>query len=62
MTDRDELLRASEVADWLRRSTSTLADWRKRGIGPKYLTAPGTRWVCYPRSEVEAWLAKRRSA
>lgn len=66
MTERSEpLLRAQSVADLLGVSTSTLADWRKRGIGPRYLApAPGTRWVRYRRSEVEAWLAEqeRRSA
>lgn len=60
MTVRDELLRADAVAEELAVSTSTLADWRKRGIGPRYLSpAPGTRWVRYRRSDVEAWQAAR---
>lgn len=56
---RDELLRTDAVAELLEVSTRCLAHWRERGIGPRYLSpAPGTRWVRYRRSDVEAWIAE----
>ncbi len=41
-----------QLAERLHRSVSTLANWRVRGDGPRFI--PG-RPVLYPLAEVEAW-------
>jgi hypothetical protein len=51
MSDRRPLATPTEV---------TLANWRCRGMGPRYVKA-GTR-VGYRWSDVEAWLTKQTRA
>ena len=59
----DELMRASAVAELLGVAPSTLAGWRKKGIGPTALPPKaGTRWVRYRRSAVTAWLNREDAA
>ena len=55
---RSRLLSPAEVAVHLGVQTSTLAAWRRRGVGPApiHLT---TRCVRYTESEVELFLALR---
>lgn len=55
-----EWLTPGEVAAIVRRSASTLANWRYRGEGPVY-TAAGGR-VLYARGDVDAWLEASRVA
>jgi predicted DNA-binding transcriptional regulator AlpA len=51
---RDRLW-ASEAADYLQLSRSTLAKWRMRGEGPPYHRC-GLRLIYYFRQEIDAWL------
>jgi hypothetical protein len=60
MSDRRPLATPTEVALYLRRTVGTLANWRCRGMGPRYVKA-GTR-VGYRWSDVEAWLTKQTRA
>lgn len=50
-------LTPSEVADRLRTSPGTLANWRFRGFGPKYIKLG--RRVLYPLAEVERFERER---
>lgn len=52
------LLTPREVAELVRRSPRTLANWRYLGEGPTY-TAAGGR-ILYARDDVETWLAAQR--
>jgi predicted DNA-binding transcriptional regulator AlpA len=52
-TDR---LWASEAAEYLHLSRSTLAKWRMKGEGPPHHHC-GTRLIYYFRNEIDAWLA-----
>jgi Helix-turn-helix domain len=45
----------AEVAGYLQKPEKTLAEWRYRGIGPRYLAVG--RDVRYRWSDVDAWLA-----
>lgn len=53
MADDIEFLTPEEAAKILRRSTSTLANWRWKGEGPPYRKTG--RSVLYVKSEVIAW-------
>jgi excisionase family DNA binding protein len=50
-----ERLWASEAADYLRVSRSTLAKWRMKGEGPLFHRC-GRRLIYYYKSEIDAWL------
>jgi predicted DNA-binding transcriptional regulator AlpA len=52
-------LRATEAADYVRLSASTLAKMRLRGDGPPYSKA-GPRIVVYDVVDLDAWLVARR--
>lgn len=55
-TPADALLTPSDVADLLRVSPGTLANWRSQGRGPAYVRlADGP--VRYEAADVSAWLA-----
>jgi len=54
--DPRERLWASEAADYLQLSRSTLAKWRMRGEGPPYHRC-GPRLIYYFRDEIDAYLA-----
>lgn len=43
----------NELADRLRVSKGTLANWRVKGCGPKFIKCG--KKVLYPMAEVEAW-------
>lgn len=47
---------ASEAAEYLNLSRSTLAKWRMRNEGPPFHRC-GPRLVYYLRSEIDEWLA-----
>ncbi|MCC0099436.1 helix-turn-helix domain-containing protein [Streptomyces flavotricini] len=52
----NELLKAPEVADQLRVSVGTLANWRHQGIGPRYIKLSPSGRVRYMRADVDAYL------
>lgn len=52
MTD---LLTAAELAQRLGSTEGALAQWRYKGLGPKFIK-PSPRKVLYRWSDVEAWL------
>lgn len=54
-----EVLDPRDVARWLRVSERTLAGWRLKKKGPKYIKLAGGP-VRYLRSDVEDWLYNRR--
>ncbi|MFV8380090.1 helix-turn-helix transcriptional regulator [Corynebacterium hindlerae] len=49
-----EMLTPKEVSEATRFTVPTLATWRSRGIGPKFVRIMGR--VYYRRQDVEAWL------
>lgn len=44
----------AEVGAYLRKSPKTLANWRSRGIGPRWRKAGHS--VLYRRADVDKWL------
>jgi predicted DNA-binding transcriptional regulator AlpA len=56
---RIPLARPIEVAEYLQKPEKTLAEWRSRGLGPRYLTVG--RDVRYRWSDVEEWLAEQQT-
>jgi excisionase family DNA binding protein len=50
-----ERLWASEAAEYLRVSRSTLAKWRMKGEGPPFHRC-GRRLIYYYRTEIDNWL------
>jgi len=56
-TTRTPLATPDEVAEHLRKPVKTLAEWRYRGIGPRYRTVG--RDVRYDWADVDAWLAEQ---
>ncbi|GAA4983368.1 helix-turn-helix domain-containing protein [Pseudonocardia tropica] len=58
--DQTTLMTTAEVADVLRRPTSTLRYWRHLGEGPRSFRIG--RAVVYSREDVERWIAEQRDA
>lgn len=56
---RTPLATPGEVASYLQKPEKTLAEWRYRGIGPRYLSVG--RDVRYRWPDVEEWLAQQES-
>jgi excisionase family DNA binding protein len=56
-----DLLTATEAAEFLGLSQSSLEKYRRQGFGPAFVRV-GRRAIRYPRASVEAWLAQRCSA
>ena len=56
--ERAALLTAGDVASVLGIPTSTLANWRYQGLGPRYLRIG--RHVRYESADLEAWLQGQR--
>jgi predicted DNA-binding transcriptional regulator AlpA len=54
----DSILKPDEAAEMLRITPRTLADWRYRGCGPRFVRYSG-RAVRYRLRDVDAWLAGR---
>jgi len=59
-TLREQLgyLTEQEFADLTGYSTRTLANWRSRRSGPRFVRLPG-KAPLYPRDEALAWLEQR---
>jgi excisionase family DNA binding protein len=57
-TDRTELLTSRETAELLRVPVRTLYVWRGAGTGPRAYRVG--KHVLYRRSDLEAWLERRR--
>jgi hypothetical protein len=47
-----------DVAQFLRRTEKTLANWRSGEIGPRYYKVHGR--ILYDMADVRAWLASQR--
>ena len=56
---RESLLTPVDVAKELGIPTSTLANWRYQGLGPRYLRIG--RHVRYHPADVDEWLRAQRS-
>ena len=56
--DSEQLIGAAEVALRYGIEPRTLADWRRRGIGPAPVRLT-SRLIRYRRRDVEQWLAER---
>lgn len=54
---KPENLSPPDVAREYPTSENTLADWRKKGKGPRYFKFG--RRVFYRRSDIEAWIAEQ---
>jgi predicted DNA-binding transcriptional regulator AlpA len=57
-TAREPLLTATDLADQLGIPTSTLANWRYQGLGPRYLRIG--RHVRYHPGDVDEWIRRQR--
>jgi len=57
----ERLATSPEVAEYLRQSVKTLANWRSQGKGPKY-SKPGGHDVRYDWADVRAWVASQTAA
>lgn len=55
INSRMPLATPKEVADHIRKPEKTLAEWRSRGIGPRYYNVG--RDVRYSWADVDEWLA-----
>ena len=60
--EREEYMRETEAAAYIRVSMSTLRRWRRRGYINKYGTLPPKayghgRQIWYKRSDLDAWIA-----
>jgi predicted DNA-binding transcriptional regulator AlpA len=56
---RTPLAKPIEVATYLQKPEKTLAEWRSRGLGPRYLSVG--RDVRYRWADVDQWLAGQQS-
>lgn len=54
----DKLCSAEEAAELLGVAPQTLAHWRVRGSGPRYITL-SARCVRYRLSDIQGWLDRR---
>ena len=52
-----ELKNTTEVAEWLGTKPGVLAQWRYRGVGPRFIKVG--RSVMYDVADLEAWLASQ---
>lgn len=59
--EKDKLCSAGEAAELLGISPQTLAHWRVRGTGPRYIVL-SARCVRYRSSDIRAWLNERERA
>lgn len=53
-----QLLTPVETAEFLKVSHNTLVNWRRSGVGPRYIFI-GERLVRYRRSDLEHWLEEQ---
>lgn len=54
----DTMLTAGDVARLTTLDESTLAKWRTRGEGPRWVRL-GRKRIAYPRADFERWLAEQ---
>jgi predicted DNA-binding transcriptional regulator AlpA len=52
---RKPLAKPDEVAEYLKKPPKTLAEWRSRGVGPRYFKVGNE--VRYSWADVDEWLA-----
>lgn len=52
-----ELLTTEQLADELAMTVPALAQWRYRGMGPRFIKEG--RWIRYRRSDVDEWIEFR---
>jgi predicted DNA-binding transcriptional regulator AlpA len=57
----EPLATTEEVAAYLQKPVKTLAQWRSRGIGPKY-SKPGGHDVRYDWADVREWVTGQQPA
>ncbi len=55
MQEDKSLLTTQEVADLVGLSAYTIAKYRTKGMGPKYLLI-GKKTIRYKKADVEAWI------
>ncbi|MBK3736776.1 helix-turn-helix domain-containing protein [Azospirillum brasilense] len=58
LADTDKLCSVDEAAELLGVAPQTLAHWRVRGTGPRYITL-SARCVRYRASDIQLWLNDR---
>ena len=58
LDESDRLCTADEAAELLGVAPQTLAHWRVRGSGPRYITL-SARCVRYRFSDIKVWLERR---
>ncbi len=56
MTQQESLLTTQEVADFMGIASFTLAKYRMKGIGPKYIQL-GKKLIRYRKEDIEEWLS-----
>ncbi len=56
-----KLLSTDEAAPYAGVEPKTLANWRYKGIGPRFIRTSARR-VSYDPEDIEAWKAERRFA
>jgi hypothetical protein len=58
--DMDEDNAALYVSYRMRREVKprTLKDWRLKGIGPKYCSTPGGRFITYTETNIDRWIER----
>lgn len=61
-TNINKMLSPNEVSELTGIKINTLAGWRYRGVGPKFIKADGQKGgIYYPVNELKEWLEKRSS-
>ncbi len=58
LIDEADCVEERVVSELAGRKLSTLADWRKRDVGPPWVRCGGR--VLYPRAALLAWMLKRQ--
>jgi predicted DNA-binding transcriptional regulator AlpA len=56
----EQLGKPGEVAEAIQKPEKTLAEWRSRGRGPRFIKLEGGE-VRYDWADVRAWLAEQKS-
>lgn len=57
----EPLARTEEVAEVIQKPPKTLAEWRSKGRGPRFIRMEGGE-VRYEWADVRAWLAEQKSS
>ena len=59
MAPRSPLGTPEEVANYLRKSVGTMANWRCQGLGPAYIKDGDSKGVLYRWADVEDWIESK---